>query len=552
MTANESEVRYWDAGIIGVEERCSNSNKFDSKPELSTMNYEVPTVPDETFQNSKINHNKNGIIETNVRDTFDENRQAKGEESYRENFSPYRSMISNYNNENYTEPSNRVYQPDPRYILNYSNGCGPYNGRENPTNPHGIWQMPSFWKAKEEDTVPLYFDKTERSNSHLTLNTASIHANGISLKESSTLTSEQNLSDFGRQSSSFDRINGIHRKETLSTDVKNANSSSQKFDEMPYSNNSVPAVDVNPLQGNTHSGSASENDESVFETDSFSSHQNGGITHGEASPLSSDDDAQSSDIPPSNSSNNRENIKKNKKCRKPRTIYTSFQLQQLMHRFQRTQYLALPERAELAASLGVTQTQVKIWFQNRRSKCKKMLKQQMLHNQHGSPSSMLLTSRLGFPQARSSTLSGQEFSLPITSYSDITGYSGYDYQSNIHEMQNPRHWEISHQASAGLRQLRSYTSASDYPRSHTIPDSRRNIQEETTNSIQHIQSPTSMGWNGFSDYRNSKTNHYKPNVGADFQTNSNIVMQPSNATVSELQHTVVDFQNTSNRITSWN
>lgn len=67
---------------------------------------------------------------------------------------------------------------------------------------------------------------------------------------------------------------------------------------------------------------------------------------------------------------------KGKKMRKPRTIYSSLQLQQLNRRFQRTQYLALPERAELAASLGLTQTQVKIWFQNRRSKYKKMLKAQ--------------------------------------------------------------------------------------------------------------------------------------------------------------------------------
>ena len=47
-----------------------------------------------------------------------------------------------------------------------------------------------------------------------------------------------------------------------------------------------------------------------------------------------------------------------KKIRKPRTIYSSMQLQILNKRFQRTQYLALPERAELAASLGLTQTQV--------------------------------------------------------------------------------------------------------------------------------------------------------------------------------------------------
>lgn len=51
---------------------------------------------------------------------------------------------------------------------------------------------------------------------------------------------------------------------------------------------------------------------------------------------------------------------KGKKMRKPRTIYSSLQLQQLNRRFQRTQYLALPERAELAASLGLTQTQVSL------------------------------------------------------------------------------------------------------------------------------------------------------------------------------------------------
>lgn len=52
---------------------------------------------------------------------------------------------------------------------------------------------------------------------------------------------------------------------------------------------------------------------------------------------------------------------KPKKVRKPRTIYSSYQLAALQRRFQKAQYLALPERAELAAQLGLTQTQVSLW-----------------------------------------------------------------------------------------------------------------------------------------------------------------------------------------------
>ena len=60
--------------------------------------------------------------------------------------------------------------------------------------------------------------------------------------------------------------------------------------------------------------------------------------------------------------------------RKPRTIYSSFQLQKLSDYFRVKQYLSLSERAELSMALGLSQTQVKIWFQNKRSKVKKIMR----------------------------------------------------------------------------------------------------------------------------------------------------------------------------------
>uniref|UniRef100_A0A5K4FAF8 Homeobox domain-containing protein n=1 Tax=Schistosoma mansoni TaxID=6183 RepID=A0A5K4FAF8_SCHMA len=76
-----------------------------------------------------------------------------------------------------------------------------------------------------------------------------------------------------------------------------------------------------------------------------------------------------------NTDNNSNIIIKNKKIRKPRTIYSIWQLQMLNRRFVHSQYLNLTERASLASQLGLTQTQVKIWFQNKRSKLKKILRQ---------------------------------------------------------------------------------------------------------------------------------------------------------------------------------
>ncbi|RXG60765.1 Homeobox protein slou [Armadillidium vulgare] len=59
------------------------------------------------------------------------------------------------------------------------------------------------------------------------------------------------------------------------------------------------------------------------------------------------------------------------KPRRARTAFTYEQLVALENKFKQTRYLSVCERLNLALGLSLTETQVKIWFQNRRTKWKK-------------------------------------------------------------------------------------------------------------------------------------------------------------------------------------
>ncbi|VDP05780.1 unnamed protein product [Soboliphyme baturini] len=60
-----------------------------------------------------------------------------------------------------------------------------------------------------------------------------------------------------------------------------------------------------------------------------------------------------------------------KSRKKARTTFTGRQISELERHFEIKKYLSSSERAVLAKKLQVTETQVKIWFQNRRTKWKK-------------------------------------------------------------------------------------------------------------------------------------------------------------------------------------
>ncbi|KAK2898990.1 hypothetical protein QQF64_031631 [Cirrhinus molitorella] len=67
------------------------------------------------------------------------------------------------------------------------------------------------------------------------------------------------------------------------------------------------------------------------------------------------------------------------KKKRSRAAFTHLQVLELEKKFSRQRYLSAPERAHLASALHLTETQVKIWFQNRRYKTKR----RQLTTEHG-------------------------------------------------------------------------------------------------------------------------------------------------------------------------
>ncbi|XP_041692625.2 homeobox protein HMX1-like [Coregonus clupeaformis] len=114
--------------------------------------------------------------------------------------------------------------------------------------------------------------------------------------------------------------------------------------------------------------------------------------------------------------------------KKTRTVFSRSQVFQLESTFDLKRYLSSSERAGLAASLHLTETQVKIWFQNRRNKWKRQLAADLeatnvSHSAQRIVRVPILYHESSTPSTLGFTINVPQVSPPLTSFSNPVNYS---------------------------------------------------------------------------------------------------------------------------------
>lgn len=100
---------------------------------------------------------------------------------------------------------------------------------------------------------------------------------------------------------------------------------------------------------------------------------------------------------------------------KYRVVYTDHQRLELEKEFHYSRYITIRRKAELAAALGLTERQVKIWFQNRRAKERKVNKKKLQQQSQPTSTTTPTPPAVGTPGPMGTLCSGSAPSLVSSS-----------------------------------------------------------------------------------------------------------------------------------------
>uniref|UniRef100_A0A8C9QNX5 H6 family homeobox 1 n=1 Tax=Scleropages formosus TaxID=113540 RepID=A0A8C9QNX5_SCLFO len=119
--------------------------------------------------------------------------------------------------------------------------------------------------------------------------------------------------------------------------------------------------------------------------------------------------------------------------KKTRTVFSRSQVFQLESTFDMKRYLSSSERAGLAASLHLTETQVKIWFQNRRNKWKRQIAADLEAASLSSATQRIVSVPVLYHSSAPAKLcySIQQVSPPLVSFSSRATYPVSPFSNSV-------------------------------------------------------------------------------------------------------------------------
>ncbi|KAF5280471.1 hypothetical protein FQR65_LT03280 [Abscondita terminalis] len=124
--------------------------------------------------------------------------------------------------------------------------------------------------------------------------------------------------------------------------------------------------------------------------------------------------------------------------KRPRTAFTASQIKSLEAEFEKNKYLSVAKRSQLSKNLKLTETQIKIWFQNRRTKWKRKytndveILAQQYYNSMGFfvPRPIFLGDRLWFFNCQNQATNISQYPSPVSNIHPINQTSSINAPVN--------------------------------------------------------------------------------------------------------------------------